>query len=304
MQDPRLLYTIDPVVRESLRELTPVLVHLCDGYMDAGAAGRTVAETMLAELEHEVLVEFDVDQLHDYRSRRPTATFDTDTWTGVQDFVLRIEVVTDLSGHRFLLLHGPEPDTQWNRFIAAVLEVCRELGVETLLTGHGVPVAVPHTRPTLITTHATDRSLATGNPSWIDRIDVPAGISGVLEYRAGEAGLTAIGFVAHVPHYLAQSTFHQAAVAIMRRFAERAALDLPAGVLEELVSTNNASIDAEVMADNDLPALVHALEEQYEKVARVPSENLPSADEIGAAVEAYLAEQEKPQDPGDAAFGS
>lgn len=298
------MYTIDPVVRESLRELTPVLVHLCDGYMDAGAAGRTVAETMLAELEHEVLVEFDVDQLHDYRSRRPTATFDTDTWTGVQDFVLRIEVVTDLSGHRFLLLHGPEPDTQWNRFIAAVLEVCRELGVETLLTGHGVPVAVPHTRPTLITTHATDRSLATGNPSWIDRIDVPAGISGVLEYRAGEAGLTAIGFVAHVPHYLAQSTFHQAAVAIMRRFAERAALDLPAGVLEELVSTNNASIDAEVMADNDLPALVHALEEQYEKVARVPSENLPSADEIGAAVEAYLAEQEKPQDPGDAAFGS
>ncbi|WP_028708341.1 PAC2 family protein [Propionicicella superfundia] len=302
MLDPRLLYSLDPEVWDSMRGLEPVLIHYLDGYMDAGTAGRTVAETLLAELDNEVLVDFDVDQLHDYRSRRPIATFDTNRWEGVKDYTLRLYKMTDLSGQPFLLLNGPEPDSQWNRFIEAVLQLAERLGVRMLLSGHGVPIAVPHTRPTLIHTHASDPSLATGNPAWLDRVEVPAGISAVIEYRAGLEGRTAVGYVAHVPHYLAQTSFYQASVALMRRFAERGGLDLPVHELESLVASNLASIDAELSSDNELPQLVRALEEQYEKLARVSPENLPSADEIGAAVEAYLAEQEKPQDPGDAGF--
>lgn len=304
MLDPRFLYSLDPEVLESLRGVEPVFIHLFDGYMDAAAAGRTVAETLLSELEHEVLVEFDVDQLHDYRSRRPIAAFDVNTWSSIEDYTLRLYRMTDLSGHPFLLLNGPEPDSQWNRFIEAVLQLLDTLKVQLLLTGSGVPMAVPHTRPTLIHTHATDPALATGNPAWIGRVDVPAGISSVLEYRSGQAGHTAIGFIAQVPHYLAHTPFHQAAVALMRRFADRGGLDLPVAHLEEMMSANNANIDAEMMSDDELPEIVRSLEEQYERLARVPSENLPSADEIGAAVEAYLAEQEKPQDPGDAQFGN
>lgn len=304
MLDPRLLYSLDPEVRETLRDVEPVLIHHFDGYMDAGAAGKTVAETLLAELPHEVLAEFDIDQLHDYRSRRPVATFDRNTWESVKDFSLRLYKMEDLSGHPFLLLNGPEPDSQWNRFLAAVMQLSTQLNVRLLLSGQGAPIAVPHTRPTLIHTHATDPSLATGNPSWLERVDVPAGMSAMVEVRAGESGHTAIGFVAHVPHYLAQTSFYQAALAIMRRFADRGGLDLPASALSDLVEANIASIDAELMSDEELPELVRALEEQYEKLARVPTENLPSADEIGAAVEAYLAEQENPQEPGDAGFGS
>ena len=58
-----------------------------------------------------------------------------------------------------------------------------------LLTGSGVPMAVPHTRPTLVTSHSTDPEKATGNPLWIDRIQIPGSFSAMLEYRGGHAGI-------------------------------------------------------------------------------------------------------------------
>lgn len=306
MLDPRMLYTFNPEIWATLQGRAPVLLHFLDGYMDAGSAGHTVAESLLETLDHEVLVEFDIDQLHDYRSRRPTATFDSNTWVGFTTPTLQISKVIDLAGEPFLLLHGSEPDTQWQRFAEAVMGLASRLNVSTLVTGMGVPIAVPHTRPTLVTVHATDPELAQNNPMWIDRVDVPAGLSAILEMMAAREGRLGVGFVAHVPHYLAQSVFYQAARELLFRIGTQTGLQLPLDALDESVSTNMASIDAEMMSDDELPQLVSALEEQYERLSQAAqsAEPVPTADEIGAAVEAYLAEHTDPEEPGDAPFGS
>lgn len=299
-----MLYTFDSEVWATIQGRTPVLLHLFDGYMDAGSAGHTVAEAILDNLEHEVLVEFDVDQLHDYRSRRPTATFDTNTWVGFKAPTLRLLKVTDLAGEAFLLLHGAEPDSQWMRFGAAVMGLASRLNVNMFVTATGVPIAVPHTRPTLITVHSTDPGLAPHNPIWIDRVEVPAGMSAILEMMAGKEGHLGIGYVAHVPHYLAQTQFYQAARVLLERIGTQTGLQLPLKALDELVSANLATIDNEMMSDAELPQLVSALEDQYERLTHAQtSEAVPTADEIGAAVEAFLAEQSDPEEPGDAPFG-
>jgi hypothetical protein len=62
---------------------------------------------LLDNLEHEVLAEFDHDQLHDYRSRRPAMIFDTNQWKSYADLHLRIYRVTDGHGEVFLLFSGP-----------------------------------------------------------------------------------------------------------------------------------------------------------------------------------------------------
>ena len=69
MMDPADLYTVDEAVVAKLQGTHPVLVHQLDGFVDAGQAGRLFSAHLLEQLEHEVLVEFDHDQLHDYRSR-------------------------------------------------------------------------------------------------------------------------------------------------------------------------------------------------------------------------------------------
>jgi hypothetical protein len=120
----------------------------------------------------------------------------------------------------------------------------------------------------------------------------------VLEYRAGEAGLVAQGFVAHVPHYLAQASVPQASFAVLERLSVAAGLRVPMDPLLEASRANLATIDAETEGDSDFPAMVHALEEQYDRLAASGGASVPSADEIGAALERFLAEQDPPPDFG------
>ncbi|MDQ7991887.1 MAG: PAC2 family protein [Propionicimonas sp.] len=294
MLDPRLLYSLNPEVWESLAGQQPALIHLLDGYIDAGSVIHTASRYLLEQCEHEVLVEFDHDQLHDYRSRRPQMVFDTNHWVSLTDYSLLLYKLLDASGKPFLLLTGPEPDTQWNRATAAILGIAERLGVSNLIGVGGVPMAVPHTRPTLVTSHATDPALVSGNPMWIDRVQLPGSFSHMLEFRAGEAGLVARGFVAHVPHYLAQTAFPQATAAVLERIAAVAGLDLPMADLAERASTNLATIQSETADDQDFPAVVAALEEQYDQLRSTGASHVPSAEEIGAAVEQFLAEQDPP----------
>ncbi|MCA0294387.1 MAG: PAC2 family protein [Actinobacteria bacterium] len=296
MLDPRLLYTFNPELWASVRGTSPALIHLLDGYIDAGSVSHSAGRYLLEVCEHEVLVEFDHDQLHDYRSRRPQMVFDTNQWVSMTDYSLVIHRLLDASGKPFLLFTGPEPDTQWNRASAAVLGIAERLEVSRLMTVAGVPMAVPHTRPTLVTAHATDPETVSGNPMWIDRVQLPGSFSHVLEYRAGQAGMLAQGFVAHVPHYLAQTAFPQATEAVLRRMAAAADLDLPLDELGERIAANLAGIDSETAEDADFPAVVQALEEQYDRLSDSGAASVPSAEEIGAAVEQFLAEQDPPTD--------
>lgn len=298
MLDPSLLYSVDRDVAQKVLGTEPALVHLFDGYIDAGNVTHGMAAYLLAECEHEVLVDFDLDQLHDYRSRRPQMVFDTNHWTEMADYTLRIHRLLDADGRTFLLLTGPEPDTQWQRTAAAVLQLADWFGVSRMVTCSGVPMAVPHTRPTLVTAHATEPELASGNPMWIDRVQLPGSFSHMLEYRAGQAGLLAQGFVAHVPHYLAQASFPQATFAVLERLSAATGLRVPMEPLLEASRTNLATIEAETEGDADFPAMVHALEEQYDRLAASGGASVPSADEIGAALERFLAEQDPPPDFG------
>ena len=295
MLDPQTLYTVDPDVRDSLRGEHPVLVHQLDGYIDAGAVTRETRAFLLEHCEHEVLAEFDVDQLHDYRSRRPQFVFDTNHWTGMVDYSLVLHKLTDANKVPFLLLAGPEPDSQWHRAAAAVMQLCEDLDVRLLVTAGGIPMAVPHTRPTLITQHATDPSLAPGNPIWIDRVQLPGSFSHLLEYRAGEAGILARGFVAHVPHYLAQTVFPQASLEVLKRLRDASGLEIPLDDIELATTDNLLAIAGETASDNDFPALIAALEEQYDRLREAGAASVPSAEEIGAAVEQFLAEQDPPE---------
>lgn len=289
--DPRLLYTTDPDGWDAVAGERPVLIHLLEGYVDAGHITRQLSDHFLKNLEHQPVVTFDHDQLHDYRSRRPHLVFDTNTWVSMTDYELVLHRVVDESGRSFLLLTGPEPDTQWNRAVAAILGIARELEVSQLLTAQGVPMGVPHTRPVLVTAHATDPELVQDNPVWIDHVTVPGSFSAMLELRAGQAGLLGRGFVAHVPHYLAGGSYVPGALAILEQFRAVTGLDLPVGDLPSLSLATLAQLEDEVAKDAELGPLVSALEAQYDEMKATGRPSVPSIDEIGAAVEQFLAEQ-------------
>ena len=108
MLDPKDLYEFDPRQPERGELHAPVLVHVLSGFIDAGHAARLASDHLLATLEHRVLARFDLDQLYDYRARRPPLTFAGDHWEGVEMPKLELYLVRDGAGAPFSLMADNE----------------------------------------------------------------------------------------------------------------------------------------------------------------------------------------------------
>jgi predicted ATP-grasp superfamily ATP-dependent carboligase len=296
--DPHELYELDPdppVLDQ------PVLLHALNGFIDAGGAGRLARDHLLATLDHRVVATFDVDQLLDYRSRRPPMIFVQDHWESYEEPGLVMHVVNDAADTPFLFLEGAEPDVQWERFLAATKALVDRFGVRLTVGIHGIPMGVPHTRPSTVTAHATRQALVAGREPWIGTVQVPGSIGNLLEFRLGEAGRDAMGFAVHVPHYLAQAEYPDAAAVLVESVAGATGLLLPTEALHESAKETRAQIDGQVAESAEVAAVVHALEQQYDAyVASRNPDNLlagragfPTADELGAELERFLAEQSR-----------
>ena len=97
-----------------------VLVHDLAGDFDAAHAGALAGAHLLAGLPHEVIARFDADSLVDYRAHRPRMTFNSDHYESFAAPEILLYALEDDAGVPFLLLHGAEPDYAWERFVAAV----------------------------------------------------------------------------------------------------------------------------------------------------------------------------------------
>lgn len=273
-----------------------VLVHAMRGGMDAGSAGSLVASHLLATHPVTRVATFDVDELMDYRSRRPVMTYAAPRYTDYADPVLALDHVATPDGG-LLLLHGPEPDLRWEAFSRAVREIVERLGVTTTVGVHGIPMGVPHTRPVSVTAHATREELIGPQPDMFGVVQIPGSASALLEYRLGEWGHDAVGFAVHVPHYLAQAEYPAAASELVRQVSRLTGHTLDTADLDEAATSVAREVERQVGESGEVAALVQALENQYDAYTEatgrslLASSDVPTADELGAQFEAFLAQQ-------------
>ncbi len=302
-RDPEELFELGAVGPDL--EGVPMLLHL-EGFMDAGAAGRLLAEHLLAagETPAEIVASFDVDRLIDYRSRRPTMIYSTDHWAEYEPPELAVRLLHDAAGARFLLLSGPEPDHEWELFARAVQSLSARLGGGPVVGFHGIPMGVPHTRPLGVISHATRPELIADPQNMPSRLQVPGSAAALVELRLGRAGRDAMGFAVHVPHYLSQAVYPEAALALLSAVATATHLDLSDGALRAAAERTNAEIDRQVAESTEVAELVSALERQYDALAEAGQADggdgdrllgdgeMPTADELAAQFERFLAEQQ------------
>ncbi|AQP44616.1 proteasome assembly chaperone family protein [Tessaracoccus flavus] len=294
MQNPSDLYRFvtDP---EPAPQGNVLLVAL-GSFIDAGQVQRLLSGHLLETGDAELIATFDIDQLYDYRGRRPTMTFDSNRWAEYDAPSMLLHRLTDRDGETYHLLTGAEPDFQWERVVEAIRELVETLRVALVVTVHGVPMGVPHTRPVGFTAHSTDPSLIGDAHSPFGRVQVPGSIAALLELRLGQLGHRAAGFAIHVPHYLAASEFAEGALTALNAVVDLTRLSLPNDDLVEKAEINRRAIAAEVEGNEEVVAIVSALEQQYDAFMQgqhLPSlwaegAKLPSADQLGAELEDFL----------------
>jgi hypothetical protein len=302
-RQPEELFELDQAVHAEAPDLggAALLVHL-EGFMDAGSAGRLLTEHLLGLPGSQPVARFDTDRLLDYRSRRPLMTFDKTRWESYEDPRLEVRLLHDRVGKPFLLLTGPEPDHEWELFIMAARTLAERLNAGTMITYFGVPMGIPHTRPLGVMTHATSPGLVTSRVPSPGRLQVPASAASLMEFRFGEGGRDAIGLVVQIPHYLSQAAYPAAAVTLLDTIREVTGLDLPDETLKEAADRTNALINQQVTESAEVADLVHGLEVQWDAAASssddggsllAEGEEMPTADELAAQFEQFLADQQR-----------
>jgi predicted ATP-grasp superfamily ATP-dependent carboligase len=278
-----------------------VLVHVLAGDFDAAQAARLAGAHLLAALSHQVIARFDADSLVDYRAHRPRMTFSGDRYESFAAPEILLYALEDDAGEPFLLLHGTEPHHAWERFVAAVGRLVERLGVTSVVALQAIPMPVPHTRPVTVTAHATRRQLIEPYPVYWGEMRIPGSVSALLELRLGEAGVDALGVAAHVPHYLAQATYPAASQTLLQHLEKLTGLHLPVEGLREAAEANHTEIDEQIARSAENAAVVAALEQQYDSFTAARegtgllsgSGEVPSAEEIGAEFERFLADQDR-----------
>lgn len=313
MQDPTALFRIeDPTDIDPRSVRTDVMWLATGGLVDAGDVEKNAVAHVLATMESRVVATFDVDALLDYRARRPLLTFQRDRYISVAAPTLVVHRVTDPAGRHFLLVNGPEPDYQWERFIAALQVLAREFGVRTLVSAHGAPMQVPHTRPTGLTAYASDERLIADHASVFGTMQVPGSVDGLAHLRFGEEGFDTIGFAVHVPGYLADREMLDGTVAALHALSESTGIQVPMDGLEERAAVNRRELDELVEQNPEALEVVRTMEQQFDEFMGSQQRRsltahdvakLPSPDEIASDLEEWLASgatmKDAPNEPGD-----
>lgn len=295
MQDPAGLYdlTDDATVPMGLN-----LVAALTGFSDSGSAVTQTSEYLLDTMSHSVIARFDNDTLLDYRARRPTIYFDQDHVADYTPLSLKLYLMKDELEQPFLLLTGYEPDFQWDRFTAAVLQLVARFEVRSTTWVHAIPMPVPHTRPVGTTVSGNRTELIESMSLWRPRTQAPANALHLVEYRLSELGHPVVGFVLLIPHYLADTEYPLAAVAALESVSAATGLIFPTDRLREDGRDFLTKIDSQVENNQELARLVGTLEERHDSYIqdnplRSPLTDvdgaLPTADEIAAELQNFLA---------------
>ena len=269
----------------------PVMVMGLDGWVDAGLSGASAMAALLGNIKTEPVVTFDSDVLLDYRSRRPTQRIVDGVLTDLTWPEAQIRVGRDAQGSDVLLLVGPEPDHQWHAFTDSVVGLASEFGVRFATGLGGFPAPVPHTRPIRIVATAIDSTVA-GQVGFIPGVrEVPAGVHASLLKGFERQGIQAVSLWAMVPHYVAGMPFPATSLALLEQLQALTGLDVDTSELKAAAAVTRQRVDELIAQSAEHVEMVLNLESQHDAqiaATNMPTDNLPSGDEIAAELERFL----------------
>lgn len=275
----------------------PIMIIASGGWSDAGEAATGVITHLMATLNGEIdvesfspelIAEINSEDYYDFQVNRPLIFVDDSmirslTWPGVQVFAQR----NPFGDRDFVLVRGVEPSMRWKSFASELLDLADDLEVELVITLGSMLADTPHTRPIPVSGTGAHPDIARRLGVEVSRYEGPTGILAVIQDGCVRRGIDAIALWAAIPHYASASPSPKATLALVNGIEDFLEISLPQGVLPELATQWEKSVDEMVKEDSDIEEYIKTLEES--KDATELSDD--SGEELAREVERFLRRQ-------------
>ena len=230
--------------------------------------------------------------------------FERDHIEHYEPAMLGIYLVYDEANQPFLYLHGYEPDFKWEAFTDSLLDLIDILGIVDVTWVHSIPFPIPHTRSIGVTVSGNREDIISRFSEWKPQTQVPGNVLHLLEFKLAESGIDIAGLVLLVPHYLADAEYPEAAIAAFQQVSAATGLVFPTDPLREESARFMKKLASQLEENTELSRMISTLEQGYENEktgpARAPiskpAVKIPSAEDIAAELEDYLAIRQRNQE--------
>jgi predicted ATP-grasp superfamily ATP-dependent carboligase len=267
----------------------PAMVCAFQGWNDAGDAASSAVSFLASALKARRFAQFDCEEFFDFQASRPCITLGEQEqreirWPTVEIF----EASAPRAPRDLVLVQGYEPSMRWRSFSAHLIDLAEALGVQLVVSLGALLGDVPHTRPVLLSGHASDAVLLERLGVQSSSYQGPTGIVGVVHAACADAGLPAASLWAAVPHYVAAATNPKAALALLRRAEVLIGISVDLSQLESAAAEYERQVGLAVQSDPDIQAFVERLEQAADSEAAGASAEVPSGEMLAREFQRFL----------------
>jgi proteasome assembly chaperone (PAC2) family protein len=259
------------------------------GWNDAGEAASSAVSFLATALHARRFAAIDSEEFYDFQDNRPCVRFDESgqreiTWPGVEV----LEAPAPRAPRDLVLVRGVEPSMRWRAFSSSIVDLAEALGVQLVVSLGALLGDVPHTRPVVLTGHASDPSLSERLGIASSTYEGPTGIVGVLHGGCIQAGLPSASLWAAVPHYVAAAANPSAALALLRRLEGLIGVSVDVSELESAAAEYERQVARAVQSDPDIQAFVERLEQATEGAEAAAGQQVPSGEALAREFQRFL----------------
>lgn len=233
-----------------------------DGWGNALNISRGMVDYMILKTHAKPFGKINADLFYRYDKIRPMVV--------IEDGVLKelappagffYATPRDFSGRDLLFLKAPEPHLRWSQFVDAVLRLCQNTGVKTVISLGSMYDNVLHT-DTVISALASDDNILRGfTEKNVRTISYkgPSAIHSILHREARDRGFDCISLWCHCPSYL-QGTPHFGLLSHLGSLlASWGGFDLDTKELEASWKEISKQIQEIIDKDPELQGMIHDL---------------------------------------------
>ena len=260
----------------------PALVAGFDGWGNALNISNGMVAYLTQRLEAKKFADLDPDIFYRYDDQRPVVDItegNLNAMTPPGGSFYAVENKADQSD--LIILKANEPNLKWFKFVGELYSMCRELGVETVITLGSMYDNVLHTDRIISGLASTKDTLSELKERRINPISYqgPAAIHSIIQSEGARKGFKCISLWSHCPYYL-QGTTHFGLLAYLgETLAAMLNFQLDTLDLKANWEKLEKQINALIKGNSELKALVENLRKEKVKGSAASLKSALKSDE-------------------------